>query len=237
MKIERQKILLFFILAIAYTSASYAQFKKVGIIAGVNNSNIRVTEGDYLALEEQNSFKNLPGFNIGYINQISSNDFLVIDFGLYYSSKGYADDNCKLRFHYLKMPWIYKIRLPVAGPFSILGGLGVYAEYSFLAKETIDGTTCEDILSWRRTAAGDFFTTPLNKYFPLSAGITFGGDVEMALPNSRFIQLGVNYELGTGKITNEWLVTDNDGNPTYINPGFKSNTLYINVAYLFDITK
>lgn len=238
MKIKHLNILSFIILFSFNTSISQAQFKKVGLKTGINISNVRITNGDFSTLVEQDDFQNLTGFNIGFLSQVSSNEIFVTDFSFLYSAKGCTDDNYKLRLHYLKMPLVFKIRIPITGPVSLQGGFGPYIEYAFMAKETIDGTTNEDILSLSRTEDSEFFSGDIKEYFPLSAGISFGGDVEMSLPNDCFLQLSVNYELGIGKITNDWAIsTDSDGNTSYVNPALKNNSICINVAYLFDVTK
>lgn len=229
--------LLTLILAIyLQTTESNAQFKRIGIKGGVNISTQRISNGEFSKGIEMDKFQNFTGATIGFLSQTSSNDIFVTDFGLYYSLKGANETDYSIKFHYIEMPLIFKIRIPIAGPVAIQGGFGPYLSYAFLAKETYAGVSEEDILSIRKKYVDGFLSSgDILPYSPFDWGIAFGGDVEVKLPNDCFLLLGFNYELGVAKISNDWALIE--GEESYLNPGIKNNNMTISVSYLFDVTK
>jgi len=147
-----KKKLLIVTVLFAFTTFSYqlsAQFKRIGVKAGVNLTNVRISNSDFAELAGFSTFKQVVGANVGFLNQFSGNGVFVTDFGFSYSLKGCKEDSFMLRMNYLQIPLVFKIRIPIAGPVALQGGFGPYIAYSFLAKETYAGISNEDILSLR----------------------------------------------------------------------------------------
>jgi hypothetical protein len=230
--------LLVAVVLIIICSTSFTQYKRIGIIAGMNISDIRISYQNDLTRDFKPS--NVYGASAGFLFQSSKNNYFVTNFGLIYSGKGtimtYVGEKSELRLHYIQMPLIFNFRIPIAGPVYIKGGFGPYASYSFLGKEKYDGLENEDIFSMARKYKGGMLDVDkdevLKPYNPFDLGLIFGGDVEINLPKGTSLDVRFNYELGVWKISNEIMIDE-----TPINFGYKNNNMSITVAYLFDVTK
>lgn len=237
---KRIKVILLTAVVCSVCVISNAQFKRVGIKTGLNISSARATNGLYAEIGMDPKFNNSTGAAIGFLSQTSKNDIFVTDFGFNYTLKGFSQENLSLKMHYLQIPLVFKIRIPIAGPVAIQGGFGPYFSYAFLAKQTEGGRSSEDILSIRKKKKDGFITTgDLNPYSPFDAGMIFGGDVEIRLPNQALLLVGFNYELGTASISNEQPSIEEPVpvgiEQTYFNPGLKNNNMQITLTYLFDV--
>lgn len=217
-------------------SNTYAQYKRIGLKAGMNISKLRISNQNDETRELSPS--NVYGANAGFVFQSSKNNYFVTTFQMLYSGQGTKVDDYELRFHYIKMPLVFDFRIPIAGPVFMKAGFGPYAAFSFLGKEKYDGLTNEDIFSMARKYEGGVFEakkdSDVKPYNPLDFGITFGGDVEVNLPNKTSLNLRFDYEIGMWKVTNDQRP---DENAEATNIGLKNNTMTISLSYLFDISK
>lgn len=246
MKVNRLNIILS-VLNILICTFTYAQFNHVGIKAGVNITNLHISQTDYVLLYDQEDFENKTSFNAGLVSQFSSNNVIAFSIGLLYYNTGCVDSAYSLTMHSLKLPFEVKVRIPVVDKVTIQTGFGPYGSFTFMARETMgvgsNKIPNEDILSFRKKYEGSPFGTSddLKPYHPLDAGLVFGGEVEVELPNKTFLLIGFNYELGLLAVSNEWNYTERSGMPgptdLWLNPNLKNRVMSVNIAYLFDVTR
>ncbi len=229
---KKTALLIFLSLFVAHLTC-FPQFKRIGLKAGANLTNVRVTDGEFAQLIDQSVFDQVVGANVGFLNQFSGNNVFVTDVGFFYSLKGCKDDSFKLRMNYIQIPLVFKIRLPIAGPVALQGGFGPYVSYCFLGRETVGNVTDENILSWRSKNKDSFFESELKPYNPWDAGMIFDFDIEVGLPNDKTLLIGFNYEMGILKISNEWEIIPEQ----YANPALKNQAFTFNISYLFNLRK
>jgi len=229
-KIAKLSLMLLFMLLVMQTQA---QIKRIGIKSGLN-----LSKGEFVnqAYGDQfnSSMKNLTGGELMFYWESSKNDYFVTQVGLGYTGKGFKmsgdSANGRLRLHYLELPIIFKFRLPIAGPIKIMAGFGPYFDFAFAGKLVSDGSTDHDIIEYGMEKSSKD-NRPFN---PADIGLVFSGNFEINLPQGKNIEVGVDYNLGISKISN---------NSTYftgidpINPGLKSGVLSITVSYLLDLSK
>ena len=212
------------------------QFTRVGVTGGMNLSKARITDGLFAEAYGSSDFSQVTGVNGGFLLEGSSNNIFVTDFGVITSLKGFKDDSMQVNLTYIQSNLVFKIRFQIYGPVSLHVGFGPYAAIAFLGKEK-DKTTnisYEDVLGWTRKAPASYTEADkLKPWYPLDLGMTFGGDIEVKLPNKNILLAGAYYELGLSKISNEFPITEN----SYRNPGVKITNIAIKISYLFDIEK
>ncbi len=220
------------------TAETDAQYKRIGVRAGINIANQRISNQNELT--RGITPNSLIGGTGGFLFQSSKNNYFVTNFGLLYSGKGTRIEDTQLNFHYIQMPLVFNFRIPIAGPVYFKAGFGPYLGFAFLGSEKYDGLKNEDIFSLKRKASGGLISvddpSEIMPYNPIDLGVMFGGDVEINLPNNTALDVRFDYEIGIWKTSNDQLIIPEDDNSAF-NYGLKNNTMRITVAYMFDITK
>ena len=229
------------VFVVLFGNSVSGQFRHVGIKTGINLSNVVITNSDYTKLLGDETFKISPGFNMGLLSQASGTGYMSTSIGVFYSNSGFKGENDnKLSIHSIAVPLEFRARIPIVDPVVLQVGMGPYGSFAFAGSLT-DTITNRDILSVRSKKDGGVITTgDLKKYNRLDAGIIFGGEVEVALPNKAFILVGFSYNFGIMSISNEWDINEmfsfNDPEPNWFNPGFKNRVMSITLSYMFDVT-
>ena len=223
------------------------QFNHVGVKTGLNLSNAVIANTEYTKLYGDEKFNVLPGFTMGLMSQASGNGYMATSIGLFYSGSGFkGEDNVKLSIHNIVVPLEFRGRIPIVEPVVLQLGMGPYVSFGFAGaytdKDSMDlKYTDRDVLSLRSKNDGATLTSgDLKQYNRLDAGIIFGGEVEVTLPNNAFVLVGFSYSFGIMSISNEWdfneIFAINSQESNWVNPGFKNRVMSITVSYMFDVT-
>jgi len=187
-----------------------------GFKIGLAMANVRGDDVDALYFGDTKS-KN--GISVGAFGKFQMGDYFAIQPELLYSNKGtiaeYLGNKYTAKIDYFELPILFKLTIPTKSPvipnFFVgpTGNLKLSAKYEY---ENSGITTDGDI----------------EKVCDYDAGVTFGGGAEVDLKSSGSIIFDVRYYHGLIKLY------DYDG-PYKDNPDIYSNTLSINLGYLFKI--
>lgn len=231
-------ITLSLLLMILIPSQLDAQYKRIGVRAGINIANQRIA--NQTELTRGISPSSIIGGTGGFLFQSSKNNYFVTNFGLLYSGKGAVIEESTLKFHYIQMPLVFNFRIPIAGPVYFKAGFGPYLGYSFIGSESSGGLKNEDIFSLKRKINGGLMSvddpSEIKPFNPIDLGVMFGGDVEINLPNNTSLDVRFDYEIGVWSTSNDMLLVPDDEDSVF-NMQLKNNTMRITVAYMFDVTK
>jgi len=180
------------IIALVSFTSSYGQ--RIGLLGGVNFSNVSAAEGD---IDYSDQIESLTGFHLGITVEIPFNDYLSLEPALMIQTKGaefneiIIDEEVRQRIYLLNtdIPVNLRVRIPLglvkpyaeAGPYI---GWGVFGVNWF----TVDGEDDAEEVTW----GGED-----GQFKRLDYGLNFGGGLEIG----RFV-LGASYWLGLANISN-----------------------------------
>lgn len=214
-----------FVAIIVLTASSGVYAQRVGLMLGLNLSNLSIKDDDN-NYSKDNNFKMNPGLHLAVTVDIPVYEFLSLEVGLMGTTKGYkcnydlgpASIKVNEYLFYLDFPIMIKGTLDLeavklyaeTGPYLGVGLYGIQVTYTDVAGLVQDTTS--HTVKW---GSGD--DKDLKRF---DMGLTFGGGVEIgAVP----IFLNLSYDLG---LVNMAASTDN---------GFKtkSGVLKISLGYRF----
>lgn len=200
--------------------------KRIGFQAGYSMAkNVFFADGQ---AETNQGASFLPAFNAGFFTEQGKSEYFTTQIGLYYQKKGGKLEDGNIHLHYIHVPMMMSIRMPIAGPVYMKAGLGPYASYAFMGKMETPIGDFMDIFSFPTKVASD--NKPFN---PFDFGVSFGGQVEYVLPDKRSIEIAVKYDVGIWKASNTQL----DEFDEEYNPVIKNRVLSINLVYTFNLNK
>lgn len=204
---------------------------RFGVKTSLNLSKVRFSNSEFQEFYGSEPDRLVNG-SFGIYGE-TGHDYYVTQIGLQYFGKGFSVDNdYSTRFHTLQVPLMFNFRLPIADKFGLQMGLGGYGSVTFLAIEDDNGTTNEDLLSFKRKLDTGDDPDDIKMYHPLDFGLSFGGNFEWEYMEGKIVELGFQYDLGLWKVTNDISLVE--GSEETINPGMKNNAFIISAAFLFD---
>ncbi|MFP4042243.1 MAG: outer membrane beta-barrel protein [Bacteroidales bacterium] len=215
----------------AQESETTKTISRFGVKTSLNLSGVRFANSEFQEFLGSETDRLVNG-SFGIYGE-TGHDYYVTQIGLQYFGKGFsAENNYSTRFHTLQVPLMFNFRLPIADQFGLQMGLGGYGSVAFMAIEDDDGTTNEDLLSFKRKLESGDEPDDVKMYHPLDFGLSFGGNFEWEYMEGKIVELGFQYDLGLWKVTNDMPLIEGSEEP--INPGMKNNAFVISVAFLFD---
>jgi hypothetical protein len=228
-----KKNLLVLTLLIGVFSLSFGQtdgkkaINRIGVQGGYSMATFEMIDFDDEEMGFAPSSTVFPAFNAGFFSESGSSPYFTTSIGLYYQKKGYKYEDEIHSLDYIHVPLMLNARLPIAGPVFLKVGLGPYASYAFNGKIKSDDYSSNDIFSFPKKRVEE------NKFYnPFDLGVSFGGQLEFVLPDSRTIELAIKYDVGIWKISNDL----DAGLGETMNFGIKNRVLSFNLVYSFNLS-
>ena len=194
-----------------------------GLRAGLNLSKMQIKDnlsGNYTSL-----YKTQPGAHLGLSAEVTFNDYLSLETGLYFNQRGFGSESenyfgggtytQKTRLYYSDIPVFVKGSYPFNDDLKMFGQAGPYFGVGLYGKTRIEGYNGE-----KEEYEIEFGNDPLNNQIKrIDWGFTFGAGVQW----KPFV-LGIYYDLGMFNMAPD---------QTYFSTTYKTRVLRFSLGWNF----